>query len=506
MPNIDYTRAEVTSQLQMWTKIADCLAGQQAVKDKGDIYLPRPNATDKSPENRARYEAYKLRATFVNATDNTLQGLMGQVFNADPVVELPDSMKPVELDATGDGVTLTQLARMGVHNAMAFGRCGLVVDFPDAQLDDAGKPVPFTRQQVQDGAARPTLTVYHPEQVINWRTQVKGGKRVYTLVVIRTQHIANDDGFALDYAPEWRVYQMVGDVFVLQFWRTMEQRDANGNVQFEMVRQVIPTGYDGRPLGFIPFMFVGSLYNNEFPDKPPLYDLAEVNLAHYRNSADYEETLYMTGQFTPVATGLSERWVEEVWKGKELQLGSLAVIPLPKDGDFKLVAAEAGSALKEALDKKEQQMAMLGARLVEQRAVQRTLGEAQMERAQVECVLVQCAKNTGAAVQQGLRWASLFYGPQDDTIVFELSTDFAIQRLTPEDRRQLLAEYQGGLLAFEEARNNLRQSGVAYLDDAEAKTSIDQEAEAAMSRAIAEATALAGTADEGDADGGNSDE
>ena len=59
-----------------------------------------------------------------------------------------------------------------------------------------------------------------------------------------------------------------------------------------------------------------------------MYDLAVLNIAHYRNSADYEESCFVTGQPTVWASGLTEAWVEDVLKG-ELRLGSFGGIPLP---------------------------------------------------------------------------------------------------------------------------------------------------------------------------------
>jgi hypothetical protein len=62
---------------------------------------------------------------------------------------------------------------------------------------------------------------------------------------------------------------------------------------------VQPKRGDGEAWNYIPFTFVGSVNNDETPDLPPLYDLAVLNVAHYRNSADYEESCYMVGQPTP---------------------------------------------------------------------------------------------------------------------------------------------------------------------------------------------------------------
>lgn len=505
MPQIDFTRDEVKRQLGKWGLIRDCIAGQEAIKEKGTLYLPMPNAHDKSPENVQRYADYKLRASFLNAVDNTVQGLIGQVFSADPVVELPTQMEMLEEDCDGTGVTLTQRAKRVLADTLALGRSSMLVDFPKAPLegepDEAGNRVErdFTRAELQDGTARANLLQFDPDSVINWRTKMVGGKSVLCLVVIAMKYISYDDGFEIKEDNEWRVLRLTdANTYQCEVWRLPAETESpttqggvRGAAQFVLHDVYTPRDASGKPLDYIPFTFVGSLNNNDSPDKPPMYDIAVVNIAHYRNSADYEDAVYMLGQGTPVATGLTSSWIKEVWKDEPLQFGARGIVPLPINGDLKIVQAGENTMVKEAMDQKERQLAMLGAKLVESKEVQRTLGEAQMERAQVESVLVQCAKNTAAAVQKCLRWAAAFYGENAEATTYELSTDFAINKLTPEERKALIAEYQGGLLAFEEARNGLRQSGIAYLDDAKAKADIDAEAQSRVDMAAAEAGAIA---------------
>lgn len=515
MPQIDFTRNEVKTQLPKWVKIRDCISGEDVIKEKGTTYLPMPNAYDTSTENKDRYAAYKLRAVFMNAVDNTVQGLLGQVFSADPVVELPDDMKLLEEDCDGTGVSLTQQAKRVLASDLAFGRCGLLTDFPKAPLsttevDGEGRPLErdFSRAEMQNGTARANILHFAPEQIINWRTRLVGGKSVLCLVVIAMTYICYDDGFEVKEDDEWRVLRLdEQNNYVCEVWRKNTDTPTPGSKtapleQFILHDRYMPRDANGKPLELIPFTFVGSLNNNDSPDKPPMYDLAVLNLAHYRNSADYEDSVYMVGQGTPVATGLTTNWIREAWGDKPLQLGSRGIVPLPTGGDFKIVAAEENGLVKEAMDQKEKQMAMLGAQLVESKEVQRTLGEAQMERAVIESTLVQCAKNTAAAIQKCLRWAGMFYGAAEDAITYELSTDFAINKLTPEDRKALIAEYQGGLIAFEEARNGLRQSGIAYLDDAKAKASIDEEAQQRVDMAAAEAGAVHDATGGDNGDGG----
>ena len=89
-----------------------------------------------------------------------------------------------------------------------------------------------------------------------------------------------------------------------------ENDKAVGTVEYVVdEEEVVIMGADEKPLGTIPFSFVGADNNDATVDESPLYPLAQLNVAHYRNSADYEQSLFIVGQATPVFTGLTDEWV-----------------------------------------------------------------------------------------------------------------------------------------------------------------------------------------------------
>lgn len=470
VPNVSFIRPELAANFEKYEMIADCLAGQEAIKKRGDKYLPRPNAADTSPDNVARYDSYLARALFYNVVANTTAGLVGQVFASDPVSEFPKELDPMWYDVTGDNVSMVQQAKRTLSHILAFGRAGLLTDFPRAKEDGSA----FTREEVQQGFARPTIQFYEKSDVINWRFKTVGAKSVLCLVVLNEEYVIKDDGFEIKSGTGKRVLRLnKDDVYEMEEWRPINDDNPNGD-WYKYGETIIPTNDAGQPLTYIPFTFVGSQNNDASVDRPPMYDLACINLAHYRNSADYEDSVYMVGQPTPYFAGLTQSWVDDVLKGT-IQLGSRAAVPLPEGGSAGLIQAEANGMVKEAMEIKQRQMVSIGAQLVEDKQVQRTLGEAKMEAASVASVLSSCAHNVSQAIEQAIRWACAFYGiePGVDDIVFTLSTDFAIMKLSTEERKQLLAEWQGGSITWGEYRSQLRQSGIATLDDEEAKEEIE---------------------------------
>lgn len=460
MPNVSHVRPEIDTMSHKWGAVRDCLTGQPAIKAARTKYLPQPNAVDTSPENRKRYEQYVERAVFYNVTQRTHAGLVGQVFQRDPTITLPAMMAPLEVDIDGAGVALEQQSKRALGHVLGYGRAGLFVDYP---LSVDG---PTSRQDLLDGRVRPTVLLYEPWDVINWRTSTVGARKLLSLVVIAETYVEEDDGFEATTRQQWRVLRLENGIYRVEIWREDQGK-------FGEFSHYYPVDASGNNLREIPFTFVGSVNNDVEVDLPPLYDLAALNIAHYRNSADYEEACFIVGQPTPYLAGLSKDWVEDVLKG-QVHLGSRAAIPLPAGGTAGLLQASPNTMPKEAMEAKERQMVALGAKLVEQASVQRTATEARQEEASESSVLSSSAKNVSAAYRAALAWCGMFLGT-DQEIEFELNTDFDVGRMDAQERAQLIAEWQSGAIAFEEMRFNLRRANVAYLGDEKAKDLLEQE-------------------------------
>jgi hypothetical protein len=481
-PNVAFIRPELVRLLPQYELIRDCIAGETVVKEQRTKYLPMPNAHDKSPENQERYRAYLLRAVFYNVTRRTVMGLIGQVFGQDPAVKLPAALDPMIADATGTGTSLNQLAEISLGHNIAYSRSGVFVDFPDTSPQGGASAA-----QVEAGEIRPTMYAYSPMEIINWRVIERGAKEVLALVVLLEGFPISDDGFEIKNAPQFRVLKLdAAGNYVQEIWKEPQPGKWDGlsvpkKGDFRLSETITPTGPDGKPIKEIPFWFIGAQNNDINPDNPNMYDMASLNIAHYRNSADYEESCYVVGQPTPVATGLTEEWVKNVLKG-QLAFGSRGGIPLPTGATAELLQAEANTMIKEAMDTKERQMTALGAKLVEQKEVQRTATEASQDKAAENSVLTSCANNVSAAYRSALTYAAWLMGAAGE-IEYALNIDFEIAALTPEQVKMAIEAWQKGAITFEEMRADLRRYGLATLDDKEAKAAISKEQIDAMTLA-----------------------
>lgn len=498
--NVDYVLPEVTEAEKDWSTIRDCVNGQRAVKQGGVKYLPYIMVSDKSPENVQRNIDYALRAVFYGVTKRTLKGMVGQVIAKPAILTVPEMLDVLHEDVDGGSVSIDQQAKQALSDTLSVGRLGLLTDYPVT----SGQTV--TRADLLNGRIRPTIQYYFAEQIINWRVETVNGLRTLTLVVLKEQYIKEDDGFKVEMDDQYRVLRLEGNVYTVTVYR-------KGGAGWDIAEgPITPTDSKGKPFSEILFTFVGSDNNDPGIDDAPLLDMATLNVAHYRNSADYEESCFIVGQPTPVLTGLTKGWIDDVWNNKEsmpngVALGSRAAIPLPVGGDAKLLQAEPNTLPMEAMKHKEEQMKALGAKLVEPKTGTRTLGEAQMDEASEASVLMTCAQNVSAAYTQCIKWAAQFVGApvveanedEDEAGTgYELNTDFEISRMTADQRRQLLAEWQGGAISFTEYRSILRRAGIATQTDEQAQEEID----AATAKDMENQLTLTG----GNTDGGNGNE
>lgn len=474
MPNVRFVKVELRRKQKQYQLISDCLEGQEQVKIQRTRYLPQPNAADTTKENKLRYQAYLDRAVFYNVTARTQAGLVGAVFETPPAEKLPAQLKPTVDDASGGGISLEQTAKWAVGEVLAKGRGGLWVDYP--QAPEGG----VTAEDIATGKYRPTLHFYLAEKVINWRVVKQGSRDLLTLVVIEEPYIKADDGFEERVGIQWRVLRLEGGKYTVQVYR-----DDSGNSLERPVENYMPTDANGQPLTEIPFVFIGSENNDPDVDRAPLYDMASLNIAHYRNSADFEEAAYIVGQPTPWFAGLTETWVKSVLGGR-VELGSRAAIALPENASAGLLQAQETTLAFEAMQHKERQMVALGARLVQNEGTQRTLGEAKMEDASETSVLSTVANNVSDAIEWALAKAMLFIDGTEpepgEAFQYRLNTRYGLSNLSPEELNAVLAAWTGRAIDFGEMRARLRAGGLAIKDDTEAKTSIGKEIDEADAR------------------------
>jgi hypothetical protein len=208
----------------------------------------------------------------------------------------------------------------------------------------------------------------------------------------------------------------------------------------------------------IPFQFLGSENNDTSIDDSPLYDMAEINIGHYRNSADYEEAAYLVGQPQPWMAGLDEQWRDHMEKNG-IFLGSRAPWLLPVSGTCGVWQAQPNTVAKEAMDGKKEDMVSLGARLIERGSAVKTATQADNDSAAEHSVLSLVVSNVSEAYSQCLVWMAEFVNAPGE-VVYKLNQDFSQISLDATILTGLFNAVQGGKLPESDFWQYLRDRGV----------------------------------------------
>lgn len=447
MADVTYKREDYRGALHDWLLVDHACQGEKAIKQEKETYLPRPNPNDDSEENNRRYLQYLERAVYYNATGRTLEGLVGAVFRKDPVVGTPAGIRYVEDDVDGSGVSIYQQSQKALEEVMKKGRFCLFVDYPQHEGDSS------KRDQI-DGNIRATISGIEASRVVNWRVARIGSVYRLSLVVIReTEKTITADGFGVEETEQYRVLNLVDGVYLVEVWQPNEKG------VWTVVESYLPLDGTGKYWREIPFTFVGAKNNDPDIDKAPLYDLARLNIAHYRNSADYEDSAFFVGQAQAWMSGLDTEWRDHLEK-TGLYIGSRTPILLPEGGQFGFAQAEPNTLVKEAMDAKEKQMVALGARLIERGQAVKTATEAQSENEAEHSVLSLAAGNVSEAYTHALGWMCQYMAAPEGEQVFGLNTEFVEQTLDPQMLTALVAAWQSGKLPSSDFWNQLKKYGI----------------------------------------------
>lgn len=459
-PKINTRHPDYEKQLPTWERIKACLGGERAVKAELTKLLPMPSMDTEAE----RYNSYLARAVFHPVTARTVDNMSGQCFAVDPVLELPPEIESITHNIDGAGKHAFQQAKQALSGVLSYSRGGLFVDYPKTEGV-------VSIAQAEAGGIRPRIIFYNTFEIINWRFEVKGAQEIVTKLVLEEMAPAKDDGFEIEFEKQWRVLALEGGIYTIRVWKK-----AGGG--FTMVEEIIPTTGDGSPLKEIPFVFIGAEANSAEVEKPLMEDLANLNLAHYRNSADYEDSVFMVGQPTPYFTGLTKKWVDDVMQGKVV-LGSRSSVPLPEGATAGLLQASENSMVFAAMQHKEKQMRAIGAKLIERRETQATATEKTIEESNENSILAGICNNVSAAYRKALVFCAGFANVEisEGSLSFELNTEFAVSSMNPEAQKAIVELFRSELISFSEAREKLRASGLAFLTDDEVKGELEEQSE-----------------------------
>lgn len=432
---------------KIWRKCRDVVAGEEAIKEAGDVYLPTM-----SRMTADEYEAYKTRAVFYGASARTIQGLLGSLLRKPPKIVTDDVdllVKTAELveNITQNGVGLSGFTRDLIYEILTVGRCGVLVDMPPTEANLIG-PQPYAR-------------IYTAENIINWREHFEGGVPILDQVMLmEVVTLPAASGFGVQFILQYRELTLNDDgSYVQRVWIVEPPVNEKADPTYKMIEEVVPL-YRGKPLKKLPFFFCSASHTCPDIERPPLIDLFNVNISHYRSSADLEHGRHWTALPTPVVTGVDT--TEDGGAPPSLEIGSSTAWLLPLNASAKMLEFN-GQGLKHlenALEEKMGLMASLGARMLEPDKRASETAEALRLRQAGDIANLNTIGDTASEVLTNVVNLIAWWGGASNTypnatMKVLLDKDYFESRITPSMMASLVQAWQSGAMGFTDLYYNL---------------------------------------------------
>lgn len=257
--NIDTKHPHYMAMKSVWDECQDALGGQPTIKAKGETHLPATSGMKNRWENGGKkmYDAYRKRARFSDISAESLEGILGIMFSKDAEGSLDEIV-------TKDGMTVYELSREIAEKIYSKGRHILVVEAP---------PTP---------GSNPYIVQYPAESLINWKVDDDGK----LTIAVFTEKVPDNDPYTHETKIRYREYTK----------EAIKVYDEEKNLIEEYKNAV----------GQIEVVVIGSKNCSTKVDKPPMARVVECALAAYRNSADYQQGLFLTAQPTPYSSGCTK--------------------------------------------------------------------------------------------------------------------------------------------------------------------------------------------------------
>lgn len=439
---VDTPGAFHAAYIDKWRRCRDFVAGADAVKEAGNLYVPRPSGL-----SNAEFGDYLQRGTFFNATQRTVDSLIGLIMAKPPTVSMSTALETLIEDFDGAGSTAEDYARDAVADVLTTGGGCAVVDRPT-------RPVGIlTRDQERQAGLRPYAKWYPVESVLDYRYGTVNGKRELVFLRLNETWLEPVDEWDEKLHPQIRVFDLLDNAARCRVFRQAKTG------LWEVHEETMLIKDNGQAWGYIPAVMFGPVKNE--PEKSPILDLVELNRGHWQNSVDLEHGLHFTGLPTPYVSGHT---FEE---GQTVKLGSSTLIAFDTVGakiDFAHFGSEGLAGLEKALERKEQQMAALGARMLLPEGSAAESGEAlAIRRGGENSALGKLADSVSRSMELLIETMAEWEG-NTEAVSYRLNTDYLPNAITAQELTAAISAVDRGLMSQQEFFDMLKAGGLVRDD------------------------------------------
>ena len=439
--------AAVLEQMKGWEIMKAVTLGTEYLREHSEAFLPL--------EPREDYTAYLARvnrAVFSPYTQRLIRAAAGLILRKPISISGDPYWSEIfAKDVDGCGSDLDEYARRTLICALTYGHCHTLVDFP----------APSGARSLAEERAlnrRPYWIEVDPTNIYGWRLdrEVNYGKLIQ--VRIGEKAVLPDGEFGEKVYDQVRVIEPGR----YRIYRQSETRkEMAGSMPY-------PNAYDATAstsdyelvesgdysLGEIPLV---TLYANKvdtMTSKPPLLDIAYLNLAHFQRQADLIHSLHIASQPILVLEG----WDDQT---KDMAISvNYAVATQPGNQIYYVQpAASAFEAQTNEIRELQQQMATLGiSTLSQQKFVAESADARRLDRVDTNSMLSMVSMDLEQTLQRSFNLAARYLQLEPPEV--HISRDFDIDRLIGQDITALTALFGQGVLDRDEFRQILVQGEI----------------------------------------------
>jgi hypothetical protein len=389
-----------------WILIEDLMQGTYGMRRKHRRYLPQePRELDESYDNR-------LARSVVPPYYQRLERMLAGMLTRKPVrlTDTSDTIREQLFDVDLQGNDLNVWTYETARKLIRYGHVGTLVDAPS----DGGRPYWCT---------------YTPRQILGWRTEQRDGAQ--QLVQLRLmESVVVPDGLYGEKAIE-QVRVLTPGQFQIH------QRQDDG--EFKV------TDEGTTSLDVIPFSVAYGNRHGFMESRPPMEDIAELNLKTYQVQSDLDNQLHISA--VPMLAFFGFPTAAE-----EVSAGPGEAIAFPAEGRAEYIEPQGRSfeAQFRRLEQLAAQINELGLSAVLGQKLSAETAEAKrIDRSQGDSTMMVIAQNVQDMIDNCLQFHAQFLGQNEAAGSCLVNRDFVGSRLEPQEIQSLLALYTAGTITQE---------------------------------------------------------
>lgn len=401
MSNDKVTVATPTKEFEAskayWTLPNALRGGTLAMRAAGEEYLPPFPAEPSAP-----YQARLNQSVLFNAFWRTVTVLSSKPFQK--VISLSDDTSPEFVEWADDidlaGRSLTAFAHDLLRDLLAFGVCRFAVDVPVTRRSSDDEPL--TVEQERSQGIRPYFAQLDPLSTIETRRADSGSDVAFDRV--------RDLGSKVEWASEWKQVEF-------ETVRVITSESFDLYVKTGDEWPTTPTESFPNTLKKVPVVEIGFFSDG----RPPLDDLAWLNLRHWQSQSDQENILHVARVPFKLFAGFTAEEVEVIdvsrSKGVRSSNESARIDVIEHSGEAIAAGRLHGIDLKE-------EMSGFGVNMVMDRKSDATATGRRIDATNGDSDLQMMIRRLETGLEQGFAIAAEWLGRGDMSVDVSIFDDF----------------------------------------------------------------------------------